>query len=93
MTDLTIDVPATAEHLLVTRKRLGWSQTEMAFHLGIKLRAYQDIENGVSAVRQRDVAAAEFAALRVAVIRGDPRLAGNYGATLARRFAEVGGAT
>ena len=57
------------------RKTLGLTQTEMAGRIGLGLRAYQDIEAGVSKLRPIHVAAAERVALALAVERGDPMLA------------------
>ena len=57
------------------RKTLGLTQTEMAGRIGLSLRAYQDIEAGVSKLRPIHVAAAERVALALAVERGDPMLA------------------
>jgi transcriptional regulator with XRE-family HTH domain len=65
----------TAGELVDLRDRLGITQTEMAQRLGLGLRAYQDIEGGVSKVRAIHVAAAERAALALAVERRDPMLA------------------
>jgi DNA-binding XRE family transcriptional regulator len=61
--------------LAALRDKLGITQTDMAQRVGLGLRAYQDIEGGVSKVRPIHVAAAERAALALAVEKGDPMLA------------------
>jgi len=57
------------------RATLRLTQAEMAERIGLGLRAYQDIEGGVSKVRQIHIAAVERAALALAVERGNPMLA------------------
>lgn len=61
--------------LAALRDKLGITQTDMAQRVGLGLRVYQDIEGGVSKVRPIHVAAAERAALGLAVEKGDPMLA------------------
>jgi DNA-binding XRE family transcriptional regulator len=65
----------TSDELTAFRKGLGLTQTEMAGRVGLSLRAYQEIEGGASKVRPLHVAAAERAALTLAVERGEPMLA------------------
>ena len=61
--------------LAALRDKLGITQTDMAQRVGLGLRVYQDIEGGVSKVRPIHFAAAERAALGLAVEKGDPMLA------------------
>jgi transcriptional regulator with XRE-family HTH domain len=61
--------------LFAIRKPLGLSQAEMAHRMGMKLRAYSDLETGARETRQIHVNAAERVALAVAVERGNPMLA------------------
>ena len=65
----------TVEGFTALRKQLGLTQTEMAGRIGLSMRAYQDIEAGTSKLRPIHVAAAERAALALAVARSDPMLA------------------
>ncbi len=65
----------TLVELGALRASLDLTQTGMAKHLGMSLRAYQDIEGGVSKLRLIHVAAVERAALALAVERGNPMLA------------------
>ena len=65
----------TAADLVALRKSLNLTQAEMAERIGLGLRAYQDIEGGVSKLRPIHVNAAERAALSLAVERGNPMLA------------------
>lgn len=63
------------EDLVNLRKDLGLTQQEMAEHLGMALRSYQDIESGQSKYRFIHRLAAERVALAVAVDRGTPDIA------------------
>jgi transcriptional regulator with XRE-family HTH domain len=65
----------TAEELVALRKSLGLTQTEMAELMGMKTRAFQEIENGRSPVREIHRLAAERGALHLAAERGEPMLA------------------
>jgi transcriptional regulator with XRE-family HTH domain len=65
----------TEKDLLNLRKDLGLTQQEMAEHLGMALRGYQDIESGSSKYRVIHRLAAERVALGLAVDRGAPDLA------------------
>lgn len=65
----------TPADLVAFRKTLDLTQAEMAERVGLGLRAYQDIEAGVSRLRPIHVHAAERAALALAVERGNPMLA------------------
>ncbi|RUV23461.1 MULTISPECIES: helix-turn-helix domain-containing protein [unclassified Mesorhizobium] len=51
------------DELIAVRKALALNQTQMAEELGLKLRAYQDIENGTATLRKMHVMAAERFAL------------------------------
>ena len=51
------------EELIAVRKALTLNQTQMAEELGLKLRAYQDIENGTATLRKMHILAAERFAL------------------------------
>jgi transcriptional regulator with XRE-family HTH domain len=51
------------EELIAIRKALGLTQAQMAHDLDLSLRAYSDIENGVSKCRQIHLMAAERLAL------------------------------
>ncbi|HML07565.1 MAG TPA: helix-turn-helix transcriptional regulator [Xanthobacteraceae bacterium] len=62
------------EDLISLRRDLGLTQQEMAEHLGMALRSYQDIEAGVSKYRFIHRLAAERVALAVAVDRMKPEL-------------------
>ena len=57
------------------RERAGLKQVEMAELVGMSLRAYQDVETGVSGFRAVHVAAVERVSLRLAVERKDIGLA------------------
>jgi len=57
------------------RRAAGISQEEMAERIGVALRAYIDLEKGVTAYRKVHRLAFERAALGVAVERKDPSLA------------------
>jgi transcriptional regulator with XRE-family HTH domain len=65
----------SADQLITLRRSLDLTQAEMADRIGLGLRAYQDIEGGASKCRPIHVAAAERAALTLAVERGNPMLA------------------
>ena len=65
----------TVQDLVALRKTLGLTQTGMAHGIGLSLRAYQDIEAGISKLRLLHWLAAERIALAVAHERGDPMLA------------------
>lgn len=65
----------TPNDLAALRRELGINQSEMAERIGMRLRAYQDIEGGLSKLRPIHVAAAERAALALAVERRSPMLA------------------
>ena len=56
------------------RDRLDFTQEKMAGALGMSLRAYSDIENGVSKCRKVHVWAAERLSIREARERGDAAL-------------------
>lgn len=64
----------TREELIDLRKRLGWTQARMAEAIGMALRAYSDIENGNSNLRETHALAAERAAIGEAAVRGDQNL-------------------
>ena len=76
----------TPAELVALRNSLALTQAEMAERMGLGARAYQDIEGGVSKVRPIHVAAAERAALTLAVERGNPMLAP---ATVRRQALEL----
>ena len=65
----------TPAEIIALRRSLALKQAEMAERMGLSMRALQDIEGGISKVRQIHVAAAERAALTLAVERGNPMLA------------------
>lgn len=65
----------TPEELKELRKSLGLTQAEFAERIGMKVRAYADIELGVSPVRPIHVLATERVALSIAVERRNPMLA------------------
>lgn len=75
MTGEPNDDDADRLHITEIRKRLGLKQSEMAERLGMGLRAYSDLENGVSKTRPIHVLAAERISLRVATERQDASLA------------------
>ena len=60
--------------LKATRERLRKTQNEMADLLGMSLRAYSDIENGVSKCRQIHFWAAERLSVYHARMTGDRKL-------------------
>lgn len=62
----------TREDLIALRKRLGLNQSEMAEAIGLKIRAYSNIETGDAELRQMHILAAERAAIDIAMERGDP---------------------
>ncbi|MER8827216.1 helix-turn-helix domain-containing protein [Mesorhizobium sp. M0938] len=51
------------DELIAVRKALVLNQTQMAEELGLKLRAYQDIESGTATLRKMHIMAAERFAL------------------------------
>lgn len=53
----------TLDELTNLRHDLGLTQTQMADELGLKLRAYQEIEAGKAALRKMHILAAERVAL------------------------------
>ena len=65
----------TLAELVALRRNLALTQAKMAKRMGLSHRGYQDIEGSVSKVRPIHVAAAERAALTLAVERGNPMLA------------------
>jgi DNA-binding XRE family transcriptional regulator len=65
----------TAEELIMLRKAFGLNQTDMAEGIGLKLRAYADLEAGVSELQKRHELAIERFGLTLAVERDDPMLA------------------
>ena len=69
-------MPGNVEKLISIRKRLEFTQHEMATQLGMSLRAYHSLETGESAVRDIHILAAERVALINAVLKENPMLAG-----------------
>jgi DNA-binding XRE family transcriptional regulator len=67
--------PAWTNYVRNIREHLGLTQKAMAQHLGMSLRAYSDVENGVSECRMIHMLAAERIALRIAKQRERPFLA------------------
>ncbi len=65
----------TSEEMLALRKSLELTQLEMAVLMGMKMRAYQEMEAGRSPVREIHRLAAERGALHLAAARGAPMLA------------------
>lgn len=65
----------TAEDLKAYRSSTGLSQANLAEMMGMKLRAYQDLESGVSQISQRHWQALETASLRLALMNGNVDLA------------------
>lgn len=65
---------AQRAYLLKMRERLGFSQTAMANLVGMSIRAYSDIETGVSKCRKIHINAAERVVFRIAAARNDPSL-------------------
>lgn len=65
----------TSEGFIALRKSLGLTQSQMGEHLGLSLRAVQDLEGGASKLKSIHVAAAERVALTIAVERRNPMLA------------------
>lgn len=64
-------VETTAEDLLRLRKAAGLTQSEAAALMGVAMRAYQDIEGGISKVRAIHVNALERGLLNLSAERGD----------------------
>lgn len=64
----------TPSELVALRAELGLTQTEMADEIGLKLRAYQDLEGGKSPIRKLHILAIERVALARAVIEGRTKL-------------------
>ena len=62
----------TVAEFIALRKRLGMTQTQLANHFGMSLRAIQDIENGRSELRFIHVLAIERIALAVGAALNDP---------------------
>ena len=60
--------------LAAIRKDLSLTQAEMAKHLGLSLRAYSDLENGVAQCKLTHVMAAERLTLLEARRREQPEL-------------------
>jgi len=56
--------------LMTLRVALGYTQTQMAEAIGLKLRAYQDLEGGKSPIRTMHILAIERVALARAVEQG-----------------------
>ncbi len=65
----------TVDELITLRKAMHLSQTEMADLVGLKLRAYQNIESKAAAFRQANQIAFERIALSYAIAAGDPMIA------------------
>ena len=65
----------TPAELAALRNSLALTQADMGERMGLGTRAYQAIETGEAKVRSIHVAAAERAALALAVERGNPMLA------------------
>lgn len=59
------------------RKQMNLTQQEMANHLGMSVRAYSDVENGVSECRLIHMLAVERITLQQAKIQEDPALVAN----------------
>lgn len=78
----------TSEELITLRKAFGITQTEMAERIGLKLRAYQDLEAGKSEVRKIHDEAVAMVSLHIAVERGNPMLALPEVRKLALRLAQ-----
>ncbi|TGP28216.1 XRE family transcriptional regulator [Mesorhizobium sp. M2D.F.Ca.ET.232.01.1.1] len=67
-------IALTPSELVALRAELGLTQTEMADEIGLKLRAYQDLEGGKSPIRKLHTLAIERVALARAVIEGRTNL-------------------
>lgn len=72
---MATDTDALKLRLVEIRKGLGFTQNAMANQLGMSLRAYNDIETGISKARTIHVLAAERVALINAVLKEAPELA------------------
>jgi len=59
------------EQLIAIRKQLSLTQQEMAWEIGMSLRAYQALEGRESSCRVIHLLAAERVALRKAAVSGD----------------------
>ncbi|GGC68449.1 hypothetical protein [Chelatococcus reniformis] len=66
---------SSAFDLVELRKRLGLKQADMAKHMGMGMRAYQDLEAEPARVLDRHQLLAEAVSLLVAQERRDPMLA------------------
>jgi transcriptional regulator with XRE-family HTH domain len=65
----------TIDELISLRKNAKLSQAEMAAGIGLRLRAYSDLEAAKVALQERHARAAERFLLALAVARQDPMLA------------------
>ncbi|KTR02059.1 hypothetical protein NS365_22520 [Aureimonas ureilytica] len=61
----------TSEEFVAFRKRLGLSQTQLADHMGMSLRAIQDIENGRAQLRRIHILAIERLSLMLGSALGN----------------------
>lgn len=61
-------------YVVSLRRKLDLTQQELASSLGMSVRAYSDIETGISECRQIHMLAVERITLQQAKIQGDPTL-------------------
>ena len=71
------------------RKKFGFTQAVMARHLGLSLRAYQDLETRATPLRKLHLMAMRLVSLEEAVLRGDRGMATITMANLANKFSEL----
>lgn len=78
-----------AQHLIDVRKRLGFTQAEMALELGMSRRGVMDLENGVAQIREIHRLAIEYLTLKQAVKQRSISLAESDAALAASRFVAL----
>ena len=81
----------TVEEFVELRKRLGLTQTTLAEHLGMSLRAVQAIENRSTELRKIHVLAIERVSLAIGSQVNDPTMVPANVTSDARSLASFGG--
>lgn len=79
----------TAEQFVELRKRLGYTQSELADRLGMSLRAVQDIESGKAKVRPIHSLALDRIAIVRAAFLGDATILSEEAVQDVRALSEM----
>ena len=77
MAAMTTESEMRRAYVTGLRKKMNLTQQEMADHLGMSVRAYSDVENGVSECRLIHLLAVERITIKQAWMKDDPKLIAN----------------